>query len=363
MCRVAARAALNNGIVLDISAGGTLVEIPEISALLLSQFQQVKVCEQERLDAMKAEFQLRGRSTESWAYDEQSDRGRLVSISMEVANERYSKASALLELIQRFAVAPVTENERMRELGPLAQTTFVQIVECAAQSGAILWCDDVALRNMARSIGVSAFSTPALIDALVSNETLTADQAEKATRTFIEEFIGDFSIDLVRLSALTSKHLGAASPTGVVFARPAVWQDFRYAYETWCTLVHQAVGVNQRNAAEWLYFAILGAAWAHKDDNQSREVAAIILSATVSFVAEEPKEVTRCVIAARAALQSLGRDAVQADPLGRAVTLLQKSLARMVDINNATTYVSRAFSDLDTDDKQIVLEALFVARR
>ena len=359
MCRVAARAALNNGIVLDISAGGTLIEVPELSALLLSQFRQIKVCEQERLDAIRAEFHLRGRSTESWAYDEQSDRGRLATISLEVANERHSKASALLELVQRFTVAPVTENERMGALGPLAQTTFVHSVECAAQSGAILWCDDVALRNMARSIGVSAFSTPALIDVLVSSDILTAGQAEAATRTFIEEFIGDFSIDLVRLSVLTSKHAGAASPAGVVFARPVTWQNFRYAYETWCALVQQAVGVNQRNAAEWLYFAVLGAAWPHKDNNLAREVAAIILSATVSFVAEEPEEVTRCVIAARAALQVLGRDAVQSDPLRRAVTLLRASLARMTDIGNATTYVSRAFNDLDMGDRQIVLQALY----
>lgn len=359
MCRVAAQAALNNGIVLDISAGGTLVEIPELSALLLSQFRQVKVCEQERLDAIRAEFHLRGRSTGSWSYDEQSDRGRLATISLDVANERYSKASALLELIQRFAVAPVTENDRMRELGPLAKTTFVHTVECAAQSGAILWCDDVALRNMARSIGVSAFSTPALIDILVNGEILAVDQAEAATRTFIEEFIGDFPLNPVRLSILTSKHAGAASPTGVVFARPVAWQNFRYAYETWCTLVQQAVSVNQKNAAEWLYFAVLGAAWTHKDNNLAKEVAAIILSATVSFIAEEPKEVARCVVATRSALQTLGRDSVQADPLHRAVTLLRAALARMSDIGNATTYVSRAFNDLDKGDRQIVLQALY----
>jgi hypothetical protein len=212
---------------------------------------------------------------------------------------------------------------------------------------------------MARSIGVNAFSTPALIDVLVGDEILTTDQAEVATRIFIEEFIGDFLIDLARLSVLTSKHMGAASPTGVVFARPVAWQNFRYAYETWCALVHQAVGVNQKNAAEWLYFAVLGAAWPHKGDNQAKEVAAIILSATVSFIAEEPKEVTRCVIAARAALQVLGRDAVQSDPLSRTVTILRASLARMTDIGNATTYVSRAFNDLDTGDRQIVLQALY----
>jgi hypothetical protein len=55
----------------------------------------------------------------------------------------------------------------------------------------------------------------------------------------------------------------------------------------------------------------------------------------------------------------LGRDAVQSDPLRRAVTLLRASLARMTDIGNATTYVSRAFNDLDMGDRQIVLQALY----
>jgi hypothetical protein len=50
---------------------------------------------------------------------------------------------------------------------------------------------------------------------------------------------------------------------------------------------------------------------------------------------------------------------VRSAPLRRAVTLLRASLARMTDIGNATTYVSRAFSDLDTGDKEIVLQALY----
>lgn len=359
ICRLTAKAALNSSVVLDISAGGILVEISELSPLLLSQFQRILISEQERLDAVEAEFHLRGRSTETWVYDEQADRGRIASVSAEVANERHRKAAALLDLIEGSTVTPVVENERTRMLGRLAESTFVTTVEGAAQASVFLWCDDIALRTIARSIGVNTFSTPSLIDVLVENGVLTTSQAEEATRTFIEEYVGDFPLDSARLSVLVAKHAGAAAPVGAVFARVLAWQKFASAYETWCALVHQSASVDPKNASDWLYFAILGACRSQKEDMQCKEVAAIILSGAVSYIADDPTEVSRCVAAARVALESLGRDSSKVDPLGRAVALLRAALARLTDITNATSYVSRAFSDLEADDRQVVLQALY----
>jgi hypothetical protein len=326
---------------------------------LVSQFQRILISEQERLDAVQAEFYLRGRSTETWVYDEQADRGRIVSVSAEVANERHRKAVALLNLIEESTVTPVVENERTRMLGRLAESTFVTTVEGSAQASVFLWCDDIALRTIARSIGVNTFSTPSLIDVLVENRVLTTSQAEEATRIFIEQYVGDFPPDPVRLSVLAVKHAGAAAPVGAVFARPAAWQKFTSAYETWCTLVQQSASSDPKHASDWLHLAILGACRPQKDDMQCKEVAAIILSGAVSYIADHPTEVSRCVAATRTALESFGRDSSKVDPLGRAVALLRAALARLTDITNATSYVSRAFSDLEADDRRVVLQALY----
>jgi hypothetical protein len=146
---------------------------------------------------------------------------------------------------------------------------------------------------------------------------------------------------------------------GAVFARALAWQKFASAYETWCTLVHQSASVDPKNASDWLYLAVLGACRPQKEDMQCKEVAAIILSGAVSYIADDPTEVSRCVAAARVALESLGRESSKVDPLGRAVALLRAALARLTDITNATSYVSRAFSDLEADDRQVVLQALY----
>jgi tetratricopeptide (TPR) repeat protein len=358
-CLLAARTALNSSVVLDISAAGTLVEIPALSPLLLSQFKRILISEREHLDAVEAEFRLRSRSTEAWVYDEQAGRGRIASVSADVANERHLKATVLLSLIEGFTITPVSENERMKMVGRLAESTFVTAVEGAAQANVSLWCDDIALRSIARSIGVNTFSTPSLIDALAEDKILTPSQAEEATRTFIEKYVGDFPLDPVRLSVLATKHAGAADPVGAVFSRAAAWQEFTSAYETWCTLVQQSVSSNPKNASDWLYLAIIGACRPQKEDRQCKEVAAIILSGAVSYIANDPTEVSRCVAAGRAALKSLGRNLPDVDPLGRAVALLRVSLARLTDITSATNYASRAFSDLEADDRQVVLQALY----
>ena len=77
MCRAAAKAAIDRHVVLDISAAGVLVEVPELADGLISQFERLVVADQERLDAINGEFHLRSRSTASSVFDEQADQGGL----------------------------------------------------------------------------------------------------------------------------------------------------------------------------------------------------------------------------------------------------------------------------------------------
>jgi hypothetical protein len=335
ICRATAKAAIDNSVVLDVSAAGTLVEIPELADPLTGQFERLMISEQERLDAISGEFQLRGRSTSSWIYDEQNDRGRLVTITAEEADERYVKVVKLLDL------------------------TWITTIECAAQSKAPLWCDDVALRAAARSIGVPAFSTPALIDVLVETGVLAPEQRERAVRALIEGLVGDFPLDQIRLSVLTAKYHGAAIPVGSVFSRTGSWANFVNTYNIWCTLVQQSVNVDHKYAADWLNYAVLGFARTQQAARLRTEAAAMLLSAAASFISDDPGEVARCVAAARAGLKALAGEAVSDDPLPRAVAILRTSLARMVSIADATSYVSRAFGSLQAADRQTVLQVLY----
>jgi DNA-binding SARP family transcriptional activator len=223
ICREAAQAAMDMSVVVDISAAAVMMELPDTSNLLIGQFQRLIVSEGERLDATKAVAFLRSRSTSSWIYDEQNDRGHLATISEELANQRYDKATQLLNFVNRCRVVPVVDDSRFNELGGLATSSWVTAVQCAAQSGVAFWCDDVALRAVARSIGVAAFSTPALLEVLLDRGVLSAIQHENAVRRLIEGLVGDFPLDQARLSALVAKGREVAGPVASIFSRSSAW--------------------------------------------------------------------------------------------------------------------------------------------
>jgi tetratricopeptide (TPR) repeat protein len=360
MCREAAQAALDRNIVLDISAAAVVVELPQLADVLMGMFESLSVTEGERLDATRACDFLRGRGTSTWVYDEQNDRGRIAEITQEMATQRYDKATQLLGLLDRCRVSPVSTTSRLAGLGDLAASSWATAVECAAQTSSAFWCDDVALRALARSIGVPAFSTPALLEVLVDRGILTSDQYEDAVWVLIEGLVGDFPVIAARLSALVAKTRGVPGPVASVFSRSASWINVQSAYQTWCQLVRQAVAEDSKYAADWLYAAVIGIARPQRDAKLRREASALLLSFIVMLVADKPDEVVRCVVAVRAGLAAVRPESDDDDdPLGRAAHMLCLSMSQIVTLPDATSFVSRAFNALASGDRDTVLRALY----
>ena len=358
ICFETARAALDNEVVLDISAGGVLLEIPDLRDRLMSRFTRLLISAQQRLDALEGERNLRSCSTSMWIYDEQSDRGRLVEVSPAVAKHRHQRAAELATLISHCRETPIAESSRMKAMGALAQSTWVTTIECAAQSGAYFWCDDVALRAAARSIGVPSFSTPALIDVLVAAGVLTAQQRDAAIGTFIETLIGDFPNEEVRLSALASKHRWQADPVASVFSRRASWLNIANGAKIWSRLCRRAADVDRSLVCDWLYYAILGLSRALASEELRKAPASALLSTAISFILDDPDQVARCVTAARRGLD-LPDGPSDRDPLAMTVSALQANLAASIGIALATSYVSRSFSALSPADRMVVLQVLY----
>lgn len=358
-CREAAEAALNKGVVLDIAAAAVMLDLSDIRDLLIGQFERLIVSEGERLDAIRACTFLRGRSTSTWIYDEQNDRGRLVDITEDVANQRYDKATQLLDIINRCRVISVDTGRRLNELRNLATSSWATALQCAAQSNVAFWCDDVALRAVARSIGVASFSTPSLLEILKERGVLNVRQYESAIRALIEGLVGDFPLNQARLSALIVKDRGIAGPVASVFSRSAAWADVDHAYQIWTSLVRQAIARDKRYAPDWLYVAVIGITRRQKVANIRREASALLLSATLVLVGDDAETVVHCVAAVRSGLDAVRQGGNGDDPLGRAAQMVRSSISKMVGLTNATTYVSGMFSRLGSEDRYKVLQALY----
>jgi tetratricopeptide (TPR) repeat protein len=360
MCTEAAQAAINKNVVLDITAAAVLLELPEINDTLIGKFDRLTSSEGERLDAMNAVAFLRGRSTSSWVYDEQTDRGRLVEISEDLAEAHFAKATELLSLIRMCRIVHVAEDSRLHELRNLATPSWATAVQCAAQNEIPFWCDDVALRGLARSIGVRSFSTPALLEVLLQHGQLTAEQYEGAIRRLIKGFVGDFALHHARLSGILAGGREAVGPIASIFSRYSAWADVNSACQIWSQLVKQAVAFDRACAAEMLYLAVIGIARVQRSPTNRREAAALLLSAAVSVVASYPVSVAQCVAAARMALSTVRQtSADDDDPLGRTIEMLHATFVYLLGLKAATTHLSFSFSALDGSDRQKVLEVRY----
>jgi hypothetical protein len=359
MCREAVRSALDGSVALDISSAAVIAELPDLDDFLIGQFERIITSDGARLDAVRGNEFLRSRSASFWTYDEQNERGHLVNISQELANDNFNKSTQLLDIINRCRIVPVAIDARLDELRDLATSSWATVVQCAAQSGVALWCDDVALRAVARSTGVAAFSTPALLEVLVERGALTMDQRELVIRVLIRRAVGDFPLNQMRLSALTAEGGDAANSVASIFSRVSTWIDVNNAYQIWTGLLGLVVNLDNSRVAAWLHAAVIGITRLQKEARVRKEATALLLSAAATLVSTNAGEVARCVGTARSGLMAAQHGEEDEDPLSRAVQMILATMSQQVGLANATNYVSRMFNELDADDRLKVLQVLY----
>jgi tetratricopeptide (TPR) repeat protein len=359
LCVDAAYAALDKEVVLDISSGVVLTELGDLADLLIGKFKRLLVSEGERLDAVLAVEFLRGRSTSSWVYDEKSDRGRIVEVPSEIADQNYEDAVKLRDLLYRCRAATVSIKPPLSDFGDLATSAWASAVQCAEQHSATFWCDDVALRVIARTIGVPCFSTPALLEALAIRQEISAAQRESAIRNLIRVMVGDFPPNRERLSELTAEYGDVAGPIATVFSRAAAWSNVSGDYLTWISLVEQVASFDQTYAADWVHTGTAGITRFLTDSEMRRAMGSLLLAGAAAVVSRNPDAVAKCVEAARAGLDATRNQDYDDDPLKRTAAVLRDSLARHLGLTNATIHVSSMFSTLAPPDRHFVLEALY----
>jgi tetratricopeptide (TPR) repeat protein len=359
MCRDAVYAALDKNVAVDISAAAVIAGLPSINDLLIGQFERIVTSEGARRDVVRGIESLRSRSTSSWAYDEQNDRGHLVNISQATADSYFDKAQQLAGVVSRCRVIPVAIDAGLAELQSLATESWATVVQCAVQSNTAFWCDDVALRAVARNFGVASFSTPAFLEVLVERGVLTLDQRESAIRVLVRTAIGDFPLSQARLGALAAESVGTANAVASIFSRASTWVDVSPAFQVWTRLIEQVGVVDNSRVADWLHAGVIGITRLQKDASIRREAAAFLLGAAAWLVHTNTGEVVRCVAAARAALAAARQGEVDDDPLRRAVEMIRATMIQQFGLASATTLVRAMFDAVEASDRLVVLSVLY----
>lgn len=109
----------------------------------------------------------------------------------------------------------------------------------AHDRNAIVWADDIALRNLAREMGVPAFSTLALLEAQVQLNQLIPEMYEAAQHVLAKSSIGDLALNPIQLTALLDDGREGRLAAVAMLAKPPFWRNLPLAFEKYCLMARK----------------------------------------------------------------------------------------------------------------------------
>ncbi len=180
---------------------------------------------------------------------------------------------------------------------------FMSAVDYAKATGKSLLCDDVALRQFARSEGVATFGSAALVEILEGQGRVTGDERVG----IFTIWRGEFCVDLPGTDELLDFARSVQycpGPAALTMARPAFWQDGS-ALACYRTLVDESDREAPQHVAMWVYAATLGCSTGRQAP-VAAWFAADLLVQTIALAKPGPETFAQMVGASRDALKVSG---------------------------------------------------------
>ncbi|MET7543918.1 tetratricopeptide repeat protein [Streptomyces sp. NPDC005507] len=256
----AIQAALTRRVVVDTSAAVSLALLdPSAAERLLGSCQSIVTTDQIVGDAFHAleSFALRSDATVVWNEGE-------ARATLHVAPEE--QMSALRRTLERATgivrLLPRVARPELRALPGMpadrAPQAWLTALDHAKEHNLVLWCDDRALRTVARSVGVPAFGTLALIDACQREQTVAPQEAMVLRAELLRHFYMDipFSGELYGFAAQADGW--QARGVTAAIARPTAWTDAQAVVRLVLNAVAQIIDPEPDHAAAWLTAAYVG---------------------------------------------------------------------------------------------------------
>jgi tetratricopeptide (TPR) repeat protein len=361
-CIVGAEAGIDQDVIVDVSAVTVLYALSlEVRQATESLFGRVLVTDEARLDAQVAAESLGLRSTDTWVYDEHRGHARFDTISEDEAARLAAEAAGIQAVICGFPHHPRPITRTFDDRGSPALAAWTSALDLAVDRRTILWSDDPVQRSLARSHGLAATSTTAILDVLMQRGMVSMGDHEAAIRTLIRKSVGDMPFDEMRLLDLAEDECWRPTFVAQVLARPASWRNPIRA----ATLLHTLLRLVRSNCPEsapnWLYLAVRGATAANIGrPADATDAAARLLALAIHESGAHGQAVLNLIEAARLGLAEMDDPDLppSADPVPTSAVLLRNIVASVTSPGTATLYVNGTFSGLPQADRNAIARRL-----
>ncbi len=322
-----AREACGSGVVVDLSALlvlGTLENADEIIGL----YGALLMPREGKEDLIRAvvDVQVLAGSPGSLGWDSATGRPWMRE-QTDAEYQSLRERTARVERLSRRASVRIQRSAVLRDELPIgiARSPWIAAVELAAHEKAALWCDDLAVRRIARSVGVATFSTMAVVEAM-TNARLTAytppevvDEILGMRAAIAASMLAERVVDLpVTTDQVVERARSEGwSPFGaaaLALSRPGWWRGkSEPVAELRC--VYRSVFENAPDSLpQWQYAGMLGAARGLPGDIASRMLCALALLGWKGGFETDP-ELGELVTGFRNARRAAGAVEEVADPM------------------------------------------------
>lgn len=353
-----ATAALGLAPIMDTSAAVAISTLqPATQAALRGTFRRVEVVDDALVDATITNDSLGLRSTGVLTYDDRTQQARYEEIPEAAAERLAEDAEALLTALTalpRVPAAPPEPDEL--DAGWRDNAPWLAACRTAAANGTALWCDDAALRVLARSLGATSFSTWALIEVLTDRGDLTSGAHDEALADLVVGgAAGGLPLSVSTLLEIAEREEWRVGGAALALGNPAMWRDHQRANRLLIPTVRAVLQHRPDALPAWVYQTATGIGYAYPEPAAGSVVAAGMLAIVAHSAGSRPEVVRDVVQATRLGLASAAADPADSpDPLEEAASLMFRSYAGVFEPALAAQYVRALFTELDPEDRAVI---------
>ncbi len=228
----AAASAINTGVVADASALLTASgDIDDLTA----HFASVTLPAAALRDIHRAGADIRGAagSPGSIRLDHEAGIPILTPLHPDEFVRQLRRSADLVKLAASLPSRPVTGCDALSELADEPRfSPWVDPIQLAHELGRPLWSDDLAVRRLARSVGVNAFGTPGLVTAINEKAAATAtadgitevvEKAAMRNRAMAADRIVDLHFGFGDIFRLAQSEAWEPAAGALALSRPSWW--------------------------------------------------------------------------------------------------------------------------------------------
>ncbi|MFB7810887.1 tetratricopeptide repeat protein [Streptomyces virginiae] len=357
----AVQASRSGRVVVDTSAAVTLALLePGVAERLMGHPRSLVTTDQLFADALHAQESLALRSDMVLTWDEGDARPAVRTTSGERIDQMRTASARLVEILRGVSRVPRPELRSLRQL-PVrrSNTQWLTALDHAKESGLFFWCDDRVLRAVARSEGVAAFGTLALLDARIKAGLTTHKEALLTKAELLRNHYVDipFSADIYHAAALADGW--QASGVAVALSRPSAWADAKETAAFALDAASRAVGSLPHEAAGWISAAYGGLHRATLAEYRQRNLRAFSLQ-----VLMQPWISSSTLPFAWAGLRAGVEAAGESDaPLEAALTLYHRALAEELNPLIAAGTLTAMFVHTTEADRAMAARVVLTSDR